>query len=80
LYTITPLFSKSKFAGLVTRRKDAEDQRISRVYLTEEGRNLLQPVEQVWTEVEARMLANFTLEERVLLRRLLLQLHTNLTA
>ena len=77
--TVSRMLRRIENAGLVTRRKDAEDQRISRVYLTEEGRNLLQPVEQVWTEVEARMLANFTLEERVLLRRLLLQLHTNLT-
>lgn len=77
--TITRMLGRIESAGLVTRRKDPDDQRVSRIYLTETGRALLQPIAQMWTEVETQMLANFTLEERVLLRRLLLQLYSNLT-
>ena len=77
--TVTRMLGRIESAGLVVRRKDPDDQRVSRVYLTEEGRNLLQPVAQMWAEVERRMLDNFTMEERVLLRRLLLQLYSNLT-
>jgi DNA-binding MarR family transcriptional regulator len=63
----------------VVRHKDLDDQRVSRVYLTEAGRNLLQPVAEMWAELETRILDDFTLEERVLLRRLLIQLYSNLT-
>lgn len=76
--TVTRMVGRIESAGLVTRCKDPGDQRVSRVYLTEKGRNLLQPVAEMWVEVETRMLANFTLEERVLLRRFLLQLYSNL--
>jgi len=66
-------------AGLVERRTDSEDQRVSRVYLTNEGHSLQEPVEGVWHELEAQCLANLTLEEQILLRRLLLQVYENLT-
>ena len=77
--TVTRMLGRIENAGLVIRLKDPDDQRVSRLYLTEKGRNLLQPVAQMWAEVEIRMLENFTLEERVLLRRLLLQLYSNLS-
>lgn len=77
--TITRMLGRIESAGLVTRCKDPNDQRVSRIYLTETGRALLQPIAHMWAEVETQMLANFTLEERVLLRRLLLQLYSNLT-
>jgi DNA-binding MarR family transcriptional regulator len=65
-------------AGLVERRHDAEDQRISRVYLTEAGRGQQAGVEQAWRKLEDEIFAGFTLEERVLLRRLFLQMRENL--
>lgn len=77
--TITRMASRIENAGLIYRCKDTIDQRISRVHLTDEGRSLFQPVAQMWAEVETIMLYTFTLEERVLLRRLLLQLYRNLT-
>jgi DNA-binding MarR family transcriptional regulator len=77
--TVTRMLGRIESAGLVTRLNDPDDQRVSRVYLTEKGGNLLQPVAQMWAEVETRLLTNFTLEERLLLRRLLLQLYSNLT-
>jgi len=64
--------------GLVERRQDTEDQRVSRVYLTDAGRNIRDAVERVWHELEEQTFAGFSLEERVLLRRLLLQVRENL--
>jgi MarR family transcriptional regulator, organic hydroperoxide resistance regulator len=75
--TLTRSLDRLTRAGLVERRVDTEDQRISRVYLTEEGRALQAPIERIWRELEAWSFANFTLEERLLLRRLLLQVYTN---
>ncbi len=76
--TITRMLDRLVKAGFVQRRTDADDQRVSRVYLTEKGNQLLQPIEQVWQELEEISFANLTLEERLLLRRLLLQVNENL--
>jgi DNA-binding MarR family transcriptional regulator len=65
-------------AGLVERKQDAEDQRISRVYLTQVGRALQGDVERNWRRLEEEIFDGFTLEERALLRRLLLQMRENL--
>jgi DNA-binding MarR family transcriptional regulator len=65
-------------AGLVERKHDAEDQRISRVYLTQDGRALQGNVEQAWRRLEDEIFADMTLEERMLLRRLFLQMRENL--
>ena len=77
--TITKTLDRMSKAGLVERRTDSEDQRVSRVYLTNEGQLLQEPVEGVWHELETQILANLTLEEQILLRRLLLQVYENLT-
>ena len=75
--TLTRSLDRLSKAGLLERRADAEDQRVSRVYLTEAGRALHEPIEQVWQEMDALAFANLTVEERVLLRRLLLQVYAN---
>jgi DNA-binding MarR family transcriptional regulator len=76
--TITRMIDRLAKEGFVERRDDAEDRRVSRVYLTEAGRALKQPVEDVWHELEQESFANLTLDEQVLLRRLLLQVFENL--
>lgn len=76
--TLTRMLDRMAKSGLVERRKDAEDQRLSRVYLTERGHALRKPVEETWWELERISMAGFTQEERILLRRLLLQLIDNL--
>ncbi|MCI0396653.1 MAG: MarR family transcriptional regulator [Chloroflexi bacterium] len=77
--TVTRMLDRMEKAGLVERQKDMEDQRVSRVYLTETGRTLQEPVREMWQRLEQQTLANFTLEERLLLRRFLLQLQENLS-
>lgn len=75
--TITRMIDRLTKEGLVERQEDAEDRRVSRVYLTEAGRALRQPVEDIWHELEQESFANLTLDEQVLLRRLLLQVREN---
>jgi MarR family transcriptional regulator, organic hydroperoxide resistance regulator len=65
-------------AGFVERRSDPEDARQNRIFLTEAGRALEDPVNRAWFEVEEQVMANMTLEERLLLRRLILQIRENL--
>jgi DNA-binding MarR family transcriptional regulator len=76
--TLTRSLNRLARTGLIERRVDAEDQRVSRVYLTDAGRALHEPIEQMFRALEEQSFANMTVEERVLLRRLLLQVYTNL--
>ena len=76
--TISTTVQRMETAGLVERRHDAEDQRVSRVYLTQTGRTLQEDVEQVWYKIEEEVFADVTPEERMLLRRLFIQMRDNL--
>ncbi len=76
--TVTKMLQRMEKTGFIQRQPDAEDQRISRVYLTDAGRAVQDRVEEVFRTLEAETFANLTLEESLLLRRLLLQLRDNL--
>src|SRR5438093_9482848 len=71
--TVSKMLDRMEKTGLVERRPDSEDSRISRVYLTEQGRESERAVCDVWNTLERRLIENMTVEERILLRRLLLQ-------
>lgn len=76
--TVTKMLQRIEAEGLVERRPDPEDARVSRVYLTAKGRALEGQVATVWQEVETRATAGMTEIERALLRRLLIQMRANL--
>ena len=76
--TITKMIKRMEKAGFVERRSDPEDQRISRVHLTDVGRSIQNDVEQVWRTLEDETFVGFGLEELVLLRRFFLQMRDNL--
>jgi MarR family transcriptional regulator, organic hydroperoxide resistance regulator len=77
--TVSKMLDRLEKVGLVERRPDAENSRISRVYLTEQGHRSQRAVRDVWTSVEQRIAAGLSVEERIVLRRLLLHVHENLT-
>ncbi|HJW76345.1 MAG TPA: MarR family transcriptional regulator [Thermoleophilia bacterium] len=77
--TVSRIVDRMEAGGLVQRQADADDQRVSRVYLSADGRKLIEPSELVWGELERESFVNMTAEERVLLRRLLMQVLKNLT-
>jgi DNA-binding MarR family transcriptional regulator len=77
--TITKSLDRLEAAGLVRRRSDFEDGRVSRIHLTERGRSIQQQIEQVWQEMETISFGVLTDEERATLRRLLLKVRENLT-
>lgn len=76
--TMSKVLSRMQEAGLVERRTDAEDSRVTRVYLTARSDALQTAMKQVWAEMEAQITRNMTPEECALLRRLLLQVQENL--
>ncbi|HOU12839.1 MAG TPA: MarR family transcriptional regulator [Anaerolineae bacterium] len=76
--TVTKMVQRMEKAGFIERRNDPSDQRVSRVYLTDAGRNIREDVNQVFRRLEDETFADFTLEERVLLRRFFVQMRDNL--
>ena len=79
LPTLTKAVQRMERVGLLIRQADAQDTRVSRVYLTENGRALYAPALKVWQDLEARMLHGMTEIEQAFLRRLLQQMITNLS-
>lgn len=76
--TLTNMVKKLEGYGLVTRRKDASDARVTRVFLTDEGRALEQPIEEIWKNHQEKMLAGIGQEDRLTLKRLLQKIERNL--
>ena len=76
--TVSKMLDRLEKAGLVERRPDAENKHLSRVYLTELGKLRQSDVSNIWTNMEQRLTQGFNIEERIVLRRLLLQVHENL--
>ncbi len=76
--TVTRMIQRMEKSGFLQRRPDPGDQRVSRVYLTEAGRAVRDQVEAVWARMERENFAGFDAEERVILRRFLLQVRDNL--
>lgn len=76
--TLTRMLNRLEKSGLLERHRDQIDARVCRIYLTEAGWALKEPIQRIWRELEARTMANLAIEERVLLRRLLMQVRRNL--
>jgi len=77
--TLHKMIARMESLELVERRPDDEDGRVSRVYLTTKSRLLKSEVASAWESLETRTTAHLTLDERILLRRLLMQVYQNLT-
>ncbi len=76
--TVTRMIQRMEHDSLLVRYQDREDARIHRVNLTPKGRALREQVEAIWAQIEVATMQGFTTEERMLLRRLLIQLRNNL--
>ncbi len=77
--TVTKMLARLERDGVIERRSDAEDARILRVYLTAHGKALVQPVLDVWRQMEERITDGMSEAEILLLRRLLLHIQNNLS-
>lgn len=76
--TITVMLKRMEKANLVMRKQDTKDQRVSRVYITEEGREVCQKAIDVMRKMEEECFGNFTEEERTILKRLFMDMKNNL--
>lgn len=76
--TITVMLKRMEKANLVMRKQDTKDQRVSRVYITEEGMEVCQKAIDVMRKMEEECFGNFTEEERTILKRLFMDMKNNL--
>ena len=77
--TVTKVLHRMEATGLIERRQDPGDARVSRVYLMPKSRQLIEPLRGLWAEVEQKTIKGLSEPEVMLLRRLLLQILENLS-
>ena len=76
--TITNMVKRMERHGLVERRRDDADERISRVFLTEEGEELMAKIQPLAQQIDDTAFAGFSAEERQQIRELLGRVLSNL--
>jgi DNA-binding MarR family transcriptional regulator len=76
--TMTNMLQRMERHGLIERRQDPDDQRISRVYLTDVGRDLRQAAQRAWRQIDQEAFTGFTDDESAALCDLLRRIRTNL--
>ena len=69
--TVTKMLVRMERAGVIVRARSTEDKRVMLISLTDKGRSLQEPVQQVWSELERRTVANLSTDDREQLIRLL---------
>lgn len=72
--TVSVALQKMEESGLVERRSGESDQRQSRLYMTDRGRQLSEKTEQLFEQVNQSLLSCLDEGEEVQLRSLLLKL------
>jgi MarR family transcriptional regulator, organic hydroperoxide resistance regulator len=72
--TVTGILQRLEREGLLSREPDSDNRRVQRVFLTEAGRLLEDPVRGVWREVEEEFLRELSRPERDQLLSLLSKL------
>ncbi|MGW4811171.1 MarR family winged helix-turn-helix transcriptional regulator [Kitasatospora cineracea] len=78
--TVVKMATRMATAGLLTRARDDRDQRLVRLWLTDTGRTLQQPVEAERRRLEEQVTAGLTATERRHLLTALAKIHRAATA
>ncbi|SFB02886.1 DNA-binding transcriptional regulator, MarR family [Cohnella sp. OV330] len=76
--TVTNMVKSLEQNQFIYRKRDEHDARIMRIFLTDKGKALEEPVAVKWKRQQEKLLDSILPEERLLLRRLLKQMESNL--
>lgn len=77
--TVSNMLKKLEQDNIILRKNEDKDSRICRVYLTKKGKELKEPISEIWRKHEQTLLHDILPEERLLLRRVLKQMSDNLS-
>lgn len=76
--TVTNMVKSLEQNGFIYRKRDKQDARVMRIYLTDKGKELEKPVEFKWKQQQERLLSSILPEERLILRNLMKRMERNL--
>lgn len=76
--TVTNMVKSLEQNGFIYRKRDEQDARVMRIFLTDKGKELEKPIEVKWKQQQEKLLKSILPEERLLLRRLLKEMESNL--
>jgi MarR family transcriptional regulator, organic hydroperoxide resistance regulator len=76
--TVTEMMQRMEEAGLVTRRRDADDNRLVRVYLTDTGQEKERAIREQFAKLESAVFAGFDASEQQAARQLLTRMLENM--
>lgn len=76
--SVTVALQKMEKNEYITRRPDERDQRITRIEITDKGKDCVKNMNQLVEQTENVLFRNMSTEEIMLLRRLILQMRDNI--
>lgn len=76
--TVTNMVKSLEQNGFIYRKRDEQDARVMRIFLTNKGKKLEEPVDTKWRQEQDKLLHSISPEERLLLRQLLKKIENNL--
>ena len=75
--TISNMINRMAANDLIQKVKDETDLRVTRIFLTEKGKEAAVQVRQVWRELEFQTIAGFSEDDKQLLKNLLKKVLSN---
>ncbi len=75
---MTVTLRKLEELGFIHKEPDEKDQRIIRIRLSEAGKECIEKLKSIMDEMEEILYQGFSVEEKLLFRRLLLAMRENL--
>lgn len=76
--TVTNMVKSLEQNGFIYRKRDEQDARVMRIFLTEKGKELEKPVDFKWKQQQEKLLHSISPEDLLLLRKLMKQMEKNL--
>ncbi|MEK4072952.1 MULTISPECIES: MarR family transcriptional regulator [Paenibacillus] len=76
--TVTNMVKSLEQNGFIYRKRDVQDARIMRIFLTDKGKELEKPVEHKWREQQEKLLQSISSEDRLILRQFMQQMEQNI--
>ncbi|MFB5761249.1 MarR family winged helix-turn-helix transcriptional regulator [Paenibacillus medicaginis] len=77
--TVTNMVKSLEQNGFIYRKRDEQDARVMRIYLTDKGKELEAPVEMKWRAQQEKLLHSISMEERSILRQFMQKMENNLS-
>ena|SRR5690625_1958425 len=76
--TLSNMLKKLEQDDIVYRKQSEHDARSTNVFLTQKGKDLQEPVRQIWETQQAKLLQGILPEELLFMRRILQQMIENI--